>query len=462
MNCKLSKRHLTHRPIDQARVRRILAAFLVGLTLMKMPTIVASEELTIRPQAAPGPLDNPLKGWCPYTDAGEITQPYSMVFQYVSWKHLEPHEGEYRFEEWEAEAWSVARAKGKHIIFRVYVDYPNLETGMPEWLVQQGVRMRPYKDHGGGLAPDYDDARMILAMENFIAALGRRYNQHPRVAFVQLGMLGFWGEWHTWPKEMLYASLKTEQRIIDAYRKAMPEKSLMVRYGRDYAGKQSWIGFHDDMFPQDTDNGTDWSFLAGLRASNRTENWKTAVVGGEMVPNQAGKWLGKNFVQTKKMVTATHFSWIGPYCPALERKTNREFQRHSDELVRLLGYEFRLTEIRTQSSINSGGQLSLRLRGENQGVAPFYYMWPMAVGLLDMNGRLVKTFATTIDIRKWQPGDFDEVVLLSVDVPPGEYDLAVGIIDPWTSKPSIQFANHLSIVDGWSVLSKVNVTPKKQ
>ena len=86
----------------------------------------------------------------------------------------------------------------------------------------------------------------------------------------------------------------------------------------------------------------------------------------------------------------------------------------------------------------------------------------MAVGLLDMNGRLIKTFATTIDIRKWQPGDFDEVVLLSVDVPPGEYDLAVGIIDPWTSKPSIQFANHLSIVDGWSVLSKVNVTPKKQ
>ena len=159
MNCKLSKRHLTHRPIDQARVRRILAAVLVGLTLMKMPTIVASEELTIRPQAAPGPLDNPLKGWCPYTDAGEITQPYSMVFQYVSWKHLEPHEGEYRFEEWEAEAWSVARAKGKHIIFRVYVDYPNLETGMPEWLVQQGVRMRRYKDHGGGLAPDYDDAR---------------------------------------------------------------------------------------------------------------------------------------------------------------------------------------------------------------------------------------------------------------------------------------------------------------
>jgi hypothetical protein len=447
---------------DQPMVWKLLFGLLSCVVFLLLPTNAVAEELVIRPAAAPGPLDNPLKGWCPYTDAGEITQPYSMVFQYVSWKHLEPKEGEYRFEEWEAEAWNVARAKGKHIIFRIYVDYPKLESGMPDWLIQQGVRMRPYKDHGGGLAPDYDDARMILAMEKFIAALGRRYNKHPRVAFVQLGMLGFWGEWHTWPKAKLYASRKTEQRIIDAYRKAMPDKSLMVRYGRDYAGKQPWIGFHDDMFPQDTDNGKDWSFLAGLRATKRTENWKAAVVGGEMVPNQAGKWLGKSFVQTKKMVTATHFSWIGPYCPALERETSPEFQRRSEELVRMLGYEFRLTEIRTQSSISSGGKLSLRIRGENQGVAPFYYEWPLAVGLLDTNGELVKTFASSVDIRTWQPGNFDESVSVSVDGPPGEYDLAIGIVDPWTGQPSVQFANRLPIVDGWSVLSKIHVTPKKR
>lgn len=422
------------------------------------PLSLVADDVIIRPEAAPGPLDNPLKGWCPYTDAGEITQPYSMVFQYVPWSRLEPGEGDYRFNEWEDEAWSVARAKGKHILFRVYIDYPKLPSGMPDWLVRKGVKMRPYREHGGGLAPDYDDPRMIAAMEKFIDALGRRYNHHPRVAFVQLGMLGFWGEWHTWPKEKLYASAETERRIIDAFRKAMPDKSLMVRYGRDYAGKQPWIGFHDDMFPQDTDNGEDWSFLAGLRRSGRTENWKTAIVGGEMVPNQARNWLGKDFEQTKKMVKASHFSWIGPYCPALERKTSDEFRRRSEELVRMLGYEFCLTEIRTHASIGSGEKLSVGLRGVNQGVASFYYAWPFDLCLLDTDGKVVKTFQTDVDIRKWQPGSFTESADVPIEVPPGDYHLALGILDPWTDQPAVQFANRFRKVNGWSILSRLQVT----
>lgn len=441
-------------------VRKFVAGQLGILAILLLPINATAEELVIRPQAALGPLDNPLKGWCPYTDAGEITQPYSMVFQYVPWNRVEPREGEYRFKEWEDEAWNVALAQGKHVIFRVYIDYPKLKSGMPDWLVRQGVRMTPYDEHGGGLAPDYDDPRMIAAMEKFIAALGQRYNNNPRVAFAQLGMLGFWGEWHTWPKEKLYASPETERRVIDAFRKALPDKRLMVRYARDYAGRQPWIGFHDDMFPQDTDNGEAWSFLAGLRLSGRTENWKTAVVGGEMVPNQARKWLGKDFELTKKMARASHFSWVGPYCPTLERKNENdaEFNRRSEELVRMLGYEFRLTEILTQSTVESGGKLSVTLRGVNQGVAPFYYPWPLAISLLDTNNQVVKTFETDIDVRKWQPGDFTESANVRIDVPSGDYRLAIGIIDPWTRKPAIRFANDLPIVNGWSILSTIQVT----
>src|SRR3954462_10963166 len=37
-------------------------------------------DVVVRPGPAPGPLDNPLKGWCPYADAGPIRQPYPMVF----------------------------------------------------------------------------------------------------------------------------------------------------------------------------------------------------------------------------------------------------------------------------------------------------------------------------------------------------------------------------------------------
>jgi hypothetical protein len=94
-------------------------------------TKVNMQELRVRFAPAPGPLNNPLKGWCVYTD-GPIYQPYSMVFRYVSWRDLEPREGEYRFAEWERKTWEVPQARGKHIILRVYADYPAMASGLPD------------------------------------------------------------------------------------------------------------------------------------------------------------------------------------------------------------------------------------------------------------------------------------------------------------------------------------------
>lgn len=416
-------------------------------------SVVLAEDTTVKFAPAPGPLDNPLKGWCPYTDAGEIHQPYSMVYFYVPWNRLEPKEGEFRFEDWERE-WNVERARGKHIIFRVYIDYPSKPSGLPDWLRSAGVKETPYKDHGGGRSPDYDDPRMVTAMTRLIAALGKRYNNHPRIAFIQLGLLGFWGEWHTWPAETLAASTETEEKVIDAYRAAFPDKKLMVRYSRDYAGKQSWIGFHDDMFPQDTDNGKDWSFLAGVRKAKRDDNWKAAIVGGEMVPMKAREWLGDGFDTTLDMAERAHFTWVGPYCPALERSRDSAYQERSATLVRKLGYSYQLTELKYSTA---AGKVQLSLNGENTGVAPFYYPWSVEFALIDSSGAVVASKKTDWDIRTWLPGSFREDAELAFDVPLGKYRLALGIRDPWTKVPSIRFASELEVSKGWSILSHVTI-----
>jgi hypothetical protein len=213
----------------------------LGIACMATPASpLFAQEVVVRPEPSAGPLDNPLKGWCPYTNAGVIHQPYSMVFQYVSWRELEPIEGDYRFDDWE-KGWDSELGKDKHVIFRVFIDYPSKPSGLPDWLRKAGVKETDYKDYGGGKSPDYNDSRMVSGMERLIAALGKRYNNHPRVAFIQIGMLGFWGEWHTYPRDELYATPQTEKRIIEAYRKAFPDKSLMVRYARGYAGGQAGL-----------------------------------------------------------------------------------------------------------------------------------------------------------------------------------------------------------------------------
>lgn len=429
-----------------------------ALMLTPAPAVLMAQEVVIRPTAKPGALDNPLKGWCPYTDAGIIHQPYSMVFQYVSWRDLEPVENDFQFQQWE-DSWDSPRGKDKHIIFRVYIDYPQKPSGMPDWLRESGVKETAYTDYGGGMSPDYNDPKMIERMERLIAAMGERYNNHPRVAFVQIGLLGFWGEWHTYPRSELYASPDTEKRIIDAYRKAFPNKSLMVRYAKAYAGTQDWIGFHDDMFPEDTDNGKDWSFLAGLRNQQRTDNWKVAVVGGEMVPGKSTQWLGKDYETTMRMLQRAHFTWVGPYCPALAKPKDETFQLRCEELIRKMGYEFQIVEATHSGTVRAGQTVNVSLKGRNIGVAPFYYPWLVQWAIIDGAGTIVDTHNTDWDIRNWFPGDFQENTTLEIQVRPGKYRLGLGIRDPWKDRPAIQFANELKIQDGWTIVSEFDVIP---
>ena len=400
-----------------------LTAMTLCMIILACGDRVSSAQVVVHPAPALGPLDNPLKGWCPYTDAGPIRLPYSLVFLYAPWNKLEPTEGHFEFDKWERTAWSVPEAEGKHVILRIYIDYPSRPSGLPIWL-NDHVKLTRYEDHGGGLSPDYDDPRMLAAMERLIFAMGKRYNQHARVAFLQLGLLGFWGEWHTWPRDALYAKPATERRIIDAYRQAFPNKILMARYARDHAAAQGWLGFHDDMFPADTDNAKDWSFLSGLRRSGRDTNWKQAVIGGEMVPHQAKQWLGPRFDDTLHLTERAHFSWVGPYCPALARIDSPEFRKAADSLVRRMGYQFRLTEIRHSAEIPAGGILNMAIAGVNEGVAPFYYPWPVELALIDESGKLPVRIPLRCDIRTWQPGPFELESHVAVRTNPGRYNLA--------------------------------------
>ena len=438
---------------------RILC-FLLTLAAAVAPLIGDAKEVVIRPKAAPGPLDNPLKGYCVYTDAGKIHRPYSMVFLYVPWRQLEPAEGRYAFAEWEKEAWGHPVAVGKHVVLRVYADYPKNPPAMPEWLLKKGVTQKPYKNYGGGLSPDYDNPDMVAALERLIAAMGKRYNNHPRVAFIQLGLLGFWGEWHTYPRDELFASEKTQRRVLEAYRKAFPNKQLMARYADGVLSKYHAIGFHDDMFPEDTDNGKDWSFLARMRRGGHIDSWKHNVVGGEMVPNAAGKWMGNQWAYTQEMVKRSHFSWVGPYGPALDAKVSVDLVANSDQLVRKMGYQFRLTEIRHPKSVFAGGECSVVLQGINKGVAPFYYSWPVKLAWLDAKGSILSTVKLRDDIRKWLPGKFELEATFTAPTTSGICQLGFGIEDPWKKKPAIRLANRLPLMGVWTVLGQVQVKSK--
>jgi hypothetical protein len=141
-------------------------------------------------------------------------------------------------------------------------------------------------------------------------------------------------------------------------------------------------------------------------------------------------------------------SWIGPYCPTIVDSQDATFRERAAELSRRLGYEFRLDRL----TIKNG---KIHLNGTNQGVAPFYYRWPLRFALLDNKGAAIATSNSTTDIRKWLPGAFAADAIVPKPPKSGSYRLAVGLIDPWVSKPTVRFANRLNLVDGWTVLTSL-------
>lgn len=198
-------------------------------------------------------------------------------------------------------------------------------------------------------------------------------------------------------------------------------------------------------------------FLPRLRAAGRQDAWKTVPFGGEMVPHAAKRLLGDGFATTMQRLESSHFSWIGPYSPAIAGIREPSFVARSQALVRRMGYEYRLDEIRLPREVRKGQPLPVEIRGRNQGVAPFYYHWPVEMALKDSRGRIARRWTVEADIRNWLPGSFRFTSRAKVAVSPGGYELMLGIIDPWTKKPAIGFANALPRQGGWTRLAQMQV-----
>ena len=328
--------------------------------------------LDVKLPPGPGPVTNPLKGYAPYVESPPpLDVPFTMAYHYATWRELEPKEGEFAFDAWEAKTFRAGLSKARRVVLRVQMDYPNQPVGVPAWLIAKGVKMNPYDDKevGKGLSPDYADPRFRASLRRLIAAMGKRWNGNPQVGYVQLGLLGHWGEWHTWPREELFAPPEVQKEVVDAMRAAFPDKPLMARTATGTLARP-WMGYHDDMIPDDTMGAEEWKWIPNLTANGRKEAWKVAPTGGEMVPFAAERLLGKDWPTTLRAVEEGHLTWIGPYCPLLVDSKDATFKARAAELSRRLGYEFRLTRLKVEGSEDPLGGSQPGRRAVLRQVAP--------------------------------------------------------------------------------------------
>ncbi|MFF3350862.1 DUF4832 domain-containing protein [Streptomyces sp. NPDC002779] len=454
---------------------------------------------------APGPLDNPLKGFAVFQDqVGENPYPHSIEWVYLSLSEVINDPKNCRKLDFTLleEHLDRAAAGGNQVAMRFYMNYPggsgtHPENGLPPCL-KDSVDMRWDEfwklDH-----PDYDNPKLMATLENFIDKLGRRYDGDPRLGYLTLGLIGLWGEWHTWPYDTDTAdgypnympSLANQRKVIGWMDRAFDTTMVEARYPElaDGAVKNADFGLHDDSFcfieggkgvtlPESM-GGAPWSQMAGVLRAGMENRWTTNSMGGEVRPEIQPRafenWPtgnGADVDDMKACIELEHSTWkINHY--------GVNNYAHDDpkvaEAVRLMGYELHATKAHFKTEARD--RLDVGVTVENLGVAPFYYNWPVEIGLRDRTGRVVRTWETSWDLRKIQPlkirafpdWQTDETHLpfghpqyfqTGVDlnrVESGDYQVVMRVVNPLPTGKKLRFANAAQGEDGWLSLGHVKV-----
>jgi len=397
--------------------------------------------VTVYPEEYGRAFRNPLKGFRP--SSGKQHEYGTLVKSYLRWNELEgvASDGVEKITEACDAKWQGGEERNIKFIPRVYLSWPRRQSGWPVDLPE-------------GIFTSDQFKRRVLAL---IQKLGKAWDNDSRVAFVEMGLVGEWGEME-WPD----TTDEIKEAIAAQFANSFKNKLVMVRWPNTYNDDIYNFGYYWDSWAHH-----DQRYYA-FHLRNTSPRWRTAVIGGEAAYDwgnsaiQPGKSpdetlsrpVHRDYVMDNiRQLHANHMGWIANYDHA------NETARAGAEIVqKAMGYRFVVSEVTYPKRIDAGTEFTVSFKVTNTGSSPLYYNWPVEVSLLDSKTRqpVWKSLCADVDVRKWMPGDkWDdksdtyavpaEVCTVSrafvmSEVPPGEYILALAILDPAGGRPAVRFA----------------------
>ncbi|MFJ9421929.1 carbohydrate-binding protein [Streptomyces sp. NPDC101249] len=464
---------------------------------------------------ADAPLDNPLKGFARFYQPGgnqNTGYPHALTWSYFGLSEVMKNAADCGSYDWSVldAALDESASYGNQTALRFYIEYPGGSGSHPADAIPPcfaGHVANRTNAYWNTVSPDYDSAYLLDALKKFIAAFGARYDGDPRVGFIHMGLIGLWGEWHTWPYDTDTSSdaypnyMPTDAhgaQIVQAYDKAFTHTKIEVRYPESAGGAADdlpAVGFHDDSFCYREGSpaagvtlpvsmgGAGYSQLQKELDRGVENRWTTASMGGEVrpeiQPTAFASWPGGSGAvdDMKACLELEHTTW----------KMNEGSAAYAPDdpkvaaAVRLMGYDLGVD--RAYFHDTAQGTTTIGVRMTNDGVAPFYYPWTVSLGLKDASGTVVKSWATPWDLRQVMPAKirafpdwgvgadptyldygyaryFDTSVDLS-GVAPGGYQLVMKAKNPLenvsAAAKKLRFATSGQNADGWLALGAMTV-----
>ncbi|WP_042461027.1 DUF4832 domain-containing protein [Neobacillus dielmonensis] len=420
---------------------------------------------------------NPYMGFAPPADGGPYSQPHTLVYANFTWRDLEPEKGHYDFEgiekKYKLDYWRKHNVK---LIFRVVMDTPGDEKhkDIPDWLYKEINQDGTWYDHqwGKGFSPNYSNKKLIAYHKKLIEKLAERYNADPEIAFIEIGSIGHWAEFHTLQQDGIYIpfpKLPVVETYVNHYLSSFDNKVLLMRRPHQIAINNK-LGLFNDMFGKKEDTVDEfWKWvtkgytfwLTKEKFPAMPDYWENAPTGGEFAPtdNWNDYFSGSTFSSTMDQLELTHVSWLGPSSPADYPKSG-PLNGNLHQFLSKIGYHFKLDKVTHQEKVSTGDSLDIEMVWKNSGVAPFYFPWPLELSLTDVKGKIVYKENTNIDIRKWLPGKNSAQATITIpsSLDGGDYHLCAAIINPETQKPGIQLEMSGIRSDGRYDIGKIKIT----
>jgi len=408
---------MTHRPGEDTAWILAFVPVLLALGPHGIPSPVADAAepiVTVRPADTGEALVNPAMGWTMHFYSNRIENygsklaasdtlddfpGLSTVYLRLPWSFLEPEEG--RFD------WSVVDtpaqrwiAVGKQVAFRISCAESWMRYATPRWVEEAGAKgydFTPGKGiHEGGVfwEPDYGDPVFLQKLDGFLAAMARRYDGNPNVAFIDVGSYGVWGEGHTFHSSGKIYDDAVKQKHIDLHLKHF--KKTLLAISDDYVG-------HD---VRDGRAGlTDYALAKGVTLRDDSilvqpppRSWYHSELAQPFWPKlpvvlehehfgsskRKGAWDGELLL---KAIEDYHASYMSiHWWPREMLEENRETIRR---INLRLGYRLQLREASWPREVRLGEAFSVATGWANVGVAPCYPGGFTAITLKDEEGGIV-------------------------------------------------------------------------
>lgn len=420
----------------------------------------SGQKITVQFEETSEAFQNPLKGFRPsryIQDDKFMKHEYASIYKhYIKYTDLEYNTDDsvQKIIEWCNAAWAGIENKNIKVIPRVVIVYPNGPDNGNAGYWPEGV------PHGDPVEQRSTE-ELKLRLTSFIQKLGQAWDNDPRVAAVEVGLWGKWGEHHIYPLKLPQGGDRIPadlQKVLgDAFSKVFKNKKLMVRYPETFTDYD--FGFIWDSFALPNDKACGEGIIA-------RDVWRTQMISGEVAYNWGDQSLlgGSPDANLKsdagtdhviEWIYKTHNSslgWIAEY-----DHEDEDILRNAARMQKAFGYRYVIREVSFTPSVSRN--LSVRFTVENIGAAPMYYNWPVELAVLNKDKKVVWQSTFDTDITQWMPGATTQVEgKFNVSgLPEGNYILALAVLDPAGNVPSLRFANTHYYKGGRTPIGKIGI-----